>query len=81
MIEWRKEKETPSKKSLTLKFAEEATYLFVAVKLPGELPRVMPIEVEVDLPTFLQDFETTWRELGDKVRNEFIRGATIGRAT
>ncbi len=68
--------ESKSKKSLTLKFEEEATYLFVAVKLPGEFPRVIPIEVEVDLPIFIQDFETTWRELGDKVRDEFVRGAT-----
>ncbi len=72
--------EASSKKSLTLKFGEESTYLFVAVKLPGELPRVIPMEVEVDLPIFIQDFEATWRELGDKVRDEFVRAAT-GRGT
>lgn len=69
-----------SSKELRLKFEEESTFLIVAVKLPAEFPRVMPIQIDVDLPTFLQDFDSTWKELGDKVRNEFIRGAS-GRNT
>lgn len=74
-----KSKEKPeegSSKELLLKFEEESTFLIVAVKLPGEIPRVLPIEIDVDLPTFIQDFDATWKDLGDKARNEFIRGAT-----
>lgn len=73
--------EAGSKTEFLVKFEEETTFLFVAVKLPGETIRVMQIEIEEALPTFIQDFEITWRELGDKVRDEFIRGATSGRAT
>lgn len=65
-----------SKNKLILSFKEEATLLIVAVKLPNEVPRVMPMELEVDLPTFISDFSATWRELGEKVRTEFVRGAT-----
>lgn len=68
-------------RELLLKFTGESTFLFVAVKLPGEIPLVLPIEIDVDLPTFIQDFDATWKDLGDKTRNEFIRGATSGRAT
>ena len=68
--------ESSSKKSLTLKFTEESTLLIVVVKLPDEIPRVMPMELDVDLRTFLEDFDDTWKELGAKVRSEFSRGAT-----
>ena len=68
--------EETSMKKLTLELEEESTFLIVAVKLPAEFPRVMPIQIDVDLPTFLQDFDSTWKDLGDKVRNEFIRGAS-----
>ena len=74
------ESKDKSKTELLLKFKEESTILVVAVKLPGEDPRVMQTEIEMDLLTFLSDFSATWRELGDKVRNEFVRGAT-GRGT
>lgn len=76
-----KPEETGSKTELLLKFEEESTILFVAVKLPGEVPRVMPIEIEMDPITFLSDFSATWRELGEKVRAEFTRAATTGRIT
>jgi len=69
-----------SLRNLTLKFEEESTLLIIIVKLPSEIPRVLLGELDVDLPTFIQDFDATWRDLGDKTRNEFIRGAT-GRDT
>jgi len=65
-----------SKTELLLKFGEEDTLLFVAVKLPGEIPRVLPMGIEVDLTTFIEEFDSTWRDVGEKVLNEFIRGAT-----
>ena len=71
----RPEEKPGSKTELKLKFTEESTLLIVAVKLPGEAPRVMPMELDVDLPTFIMDFPFTWRELGEKVRAEFVRGA------
>lgn len=64
-----------SKTELLLKFKEEDTILAVVVKLPDELPRVMPIEIDTDIPTFLSDFSATWIELGKKVHAEFVRGA------
>jgi len=70
-----------SSKELLLKFEEESTHLIIIVKLPGEIPRVFPGELDVDLPTFIQDFDATWKDLGDKTRNELIRGATSGRVT
>ena len=72
---------TGSKTEFLLKFTEESTLLFVAVKLPDETIRVMQIEIEEEPITFLSDFSATWRELGEKVRNEFTRAATSGRAT
>ena len=68
--------ESSSKKSLTIKFTEESTLLIVVVKLPGEIPRVMPMELDVDLRTFIEDFDDTWKELGEKALSEFVRGAT-----
>lgn len=72
------EKAKESKTELLFKFEEESTILIVAVKLPGESPRVMQTEIEMDPITFLSDFSATWRELGDKVRAEFTRVA-LGR--
>ena len=70
------ESEETSKRELLLKFEEESTHLIIIVKLPGEIPRVFPGALDVDLPTFIQDFEAAWKDLGDKTRNELIRGAS-----
>lgn len=70
-----------SKTELRLKFKEEDTILTVVVKLPGEVPRVLPLGIDVDLAIFIEDFPATWRDIGEKVRNEFIRGAISGRVT
>ena len=68
--------ETSSKNKLILSFAEAATLLIVAVKLPDEIPRVLPMELDMDLSVFLSEFNTTWKDIGEKVRAEFIRGVT-----
>ena len=59
---------------LTLKFKEGDTILAVAVKLPNELPRVLPLTID-DLKLFLEDeFTEFWKTTAEKVRNELIRG-------
>jgi len=70
-----------AKTELLLKFEEESTHLIVIVKLPNEIPRVLPGEIDAELSEFLADFDSIWRDVGDKARNEFVRGATSGRAT
>lgn len=62
------------KDELTLKFEEEDITLMVAVKLPNEFPRVLPLTIE-DLSIFLEEgFPVYWKEIGEKVLNELIRG-------
>lgn len=72
----RPEPETGSKTELLLKFKEESTHLVVIVKLPGEIPRILPGEIDADLNDFLADFDSIWRDVGDAARDEFVRGAT-----
>lgn len=71
-----------SKTELLLKFKEGSTHLVIIVKLPDETPRILPGEFDVDLnlSTFIEEFDSIWGELGDKVFAEFVRGAT-GRGT
>ena len=63
-----------SKDQLTLKFGEEDTLLLVAVKIPGELPRVLPVTIE-DVRAFLEEeFNEFWSTTKQRVQNELVRG-------
>jgi len=62
-----------SKTQLTLKFREGDTFLAVAVKIPGELPRVLPVTLE-DVEAFMrEEFPAFWKTTEERVRNELAR--------
>lgn len=64
------------KDQLVLKFKEQETVLAVAVKLPGELPRVLPVTIE-DVRSFLEEeFNDFWTATKQRVQSELIRGVT-----
>lgn len=65
--------ETKHKDQLTLKFEEKDTTLIITVKIPNEYPRVLPLTIE-DPHFFLEDFPSFWKEMGEKVKSELIRG-------
>ena len=62
------------KEHLTLGFAEADTVLLVAVKIPGEKPRVLPLTIE-DVRAFLEEeFNDFWAKTKERVQNELVRG-------
>lgn len=65
--------EAPAEKETRLAYRDNDVLLLVVIKDPGQIPRVMPVSIE-DPSLFLsEDFEGTWKDIGDKVRTEISR--------
>lgn len=77
IVKWDEDRESleeaPAEKETRLAYRDNDVLLLVVIKDPGQIPRVMPVGIE-DPSLFLsEDFEGTWKDIGDKVRAEISR--------
>lgn len=78
IIKWDEDKEklkeeVQPEEEIRLAYGENDVFLLVVVKDPGRIPRVLPMGIEDPGLFISEDFEETWKDIGDKVRAEISR--------
>ncbi len=77
IVKWDENKEKlteiPAEKETRFTYGDNDVLLLIVVKDPGRIPRVMPVSIENPSLFISEDFEGTWKDLGDKVKAEISR--------